>query len=505
MALEPLRSALGLLGLTAGMTVVLLGGSAHAAPPTEADFRITYFATDEFGVKDRQLSTQDMTSLVGQARCECEQQIVARISRTSTPMVDNVQVLAMVGQQCAMAQLLPGVSPYSLCAQLVAGLPTVFQNGAEFRFDPIWLAYGVKDVQDIAEAEPDGACTSLYGQGGIWMCAGATACMMADFFMQGASNSNIAMGGTAQGISFDFVPPLTPPTDFEAQPGDSAVNIVWNATSVADISGYRVLCADADGNPVDGAYKLDIPTATSLVNGQLYFTRDNLCPGGPFGENYTPDGMGWDETGTDTGSTDSGTDSGTDSTSTDSGTDSSSSDTECTPGAEGCACVDGTCDEGLACTNDICDPIACQAGEYGCLCDAGACDPGYECSPQNFCGLPTTGVESLDWRYVCTPHIAGNSQSARIEGLENGVEYQFLVVAYDFAGNPLSSGAIIKASPIQTNGLWEQCEAQGNICGEPGFCAVVEPSRSGVGWGLAGLALIGLAGWGVRARRRRSA
>ena len=93
---------------------------------------------------------------------------------------------------------------------------------------------------------------------------------------------------------------------------------------------------------------------------------------------------------------------------------------------------------------------------------------------------------------------------ARIEGLENGQEYQFLVVAYDFPGNPLSSGEIIKATPIQTNGLWEQCETEGNICGEAGFCSVVEPGP-GLGWLAGGLGLFGLAGWGVRLRRRRNA
>ncbi|MFV8753828.1 hypothetical protein ACNOYE_25060 [Nannocystaceae bacterium ST9] len=491
MASDSLRYSLGLLALAVGVVGSLVGDTALAAPPTEADFRITYFLTDELGDKSRQLSLQDMTSLVGQARCECDQEIIARIGRNGTNTVDAVQITAMVGQQCAMAQAMPGVTPYSPCVQFVAGLPTVFQNAPEFKFSPIWLAHGVQgSTQTIDAAVPDGTCNSIYGQGGIWMCAGSQSCMLGDFFMQGTANINVGEGGTAQGISFDFVPPLTAPTNFEAQPGDSAINIAWDASSIGDISGYRVLCADAQGNPVSG-FDYPTPSETDLVKGQIYFTRDNLCPGGPFGEDYDPEGNGWADDSTDTGtdSTDSGTDS-TDSGSTDS-TDTSSTDS----GSTDTSSTDST-DTGT-------DTGSCTIGSFGCLCDDGACDDGYECSEAGFCGLPTSGLLSLDWAYLCSPHISNTSQSARVEGLENGVEYQFLVVAYDFAGNPLPS-EVFTATPIQTNGLWEQCEAQGNICGEPGFCAVVEPTR-GQGWLVAAFALLGLTGMGVGARRRRSA
>jgi hypothetical protein len=509
MASGSLRFTAGLLGSTVGLVAALVGDRVHAAPPSEADFQITYYVTDEYGNRGRQISAQEMTWGVNQARCQCGQDLVARIGRTATTMVDNVQVLAMVGQQCADAQGAPGVSPYALCAQLVSGLPTVFQNGPEYYFDPIWLAHGVESTQSIDAAEPAGDCASIYGQGGIWMCAGND-CMMGTFFMQGTSNINSA--AMPSGVAFDFVPPLTPPTDFAAQPGDSAVEIVWNASSVADISGYRVLCADAEGNPIESGYEFSPPAATAQLDGQIYFTRDNLCPGGPFGEMYDPEGSEWDEGTTDTG-TDTGTETGAETGDADSsdtsdteGTDAADgTDAECIDGAEGCPCpLEGDCDEGLACSNGICDPIACQSGELGCLCDDGACDPGYVCTAQNFCMPPTTGIESLDWAYICSPHISNSSQSVRVEGLENGTEYQFLVVAYDYAGNPLSSGALIKSTPVQTNGLWEQCEAQGNTCGEPGFCAVVEPSR-GFGWLFGGLAIFGLASWGIRVRRRRNA
>jgi hypothetical protein len=516
MASDSRRFALA-LGAAVGLLGALSARVAHAAPPAEADFRVTYYLTDEQGKKSRIMSLLDMTTVVNQARCECGQDIIARIARAPTPAPDIVQIQAMVGQQCALAQQMPGISQYDLCAQLVAGLPAVFQNGPEFPFDPIWLAYGTEGTQSIDTAVPNGECNSLTGQGGIWMCIGPTDCMMGNFFMQGTSNINIPMGETPQGISFDFVSPLTAPTNFRANPGDSAVEIAWDATSIGDISGYRILCADEDGNPIETGYQFDPPSATDRLYGQIYYTRDNLCPGGLFGEEYDPEANGWGDTGTDdgtdtgtdtgtddTGTDDTGTDTGTDDSGTDTGTDDSGTDTECTPGSEGCACnMDLTCDEGLLCTDDICSQ-GCTAGAFGCPCDNGACDPGYECSASNFCMLPTTGIQSLDWRYVCSPHISGISKSARVEGLENGKSYQFLVVAYDYPGNPLSSGEIITATPIQTNGLWEQCETQGDICGEPGFCTVAAPAR-GAGWLFGGLAFIGLSAWGFGVRRRRDA
>jgi hypothetical protein len=79
------------------------------------------------------------------------------------------------------------------------------------------------------------------------------------------------------------------------------------------------------------------------------------------------------------------------------------------------------------------------------------------------------------------------------------------VVAYDRAGNPVF-GETVTARPVPTNGLWEQCESQGNICGEGWNCAVVDDPRGGArgGWLLGGLGLaFGGLGLGLMARRRR--
>jgi hypothetical protein len=501
----PLRSSVAsTLGLAIFGLAALLHGEVFAAPPSEADFRITYFPTDEYGDRrDTALSTFEMNNLIGKARCECDQNLVVRIARdtSSGNTVDAVQVNAYVGQQCATAQAMPGVTQYDPCVQVASGLPAVFQNAPEYSFEPLWLAFGVTDVnnQSLGSAESSGTCGGLSGQGGVWMCAGLTECMMGNFFMQGTANNNVPPEGTPQGVGYDFVPPLTAPTNFNASPGDSAVEISWDATSIADISGYRLLCADAAGNPLD-IYDYERPTASDLVTGQHYFTRENLCPGGKFGPDYDPEVDGWpsDETGTDTGS-ETGTDTSGDTTDTSGDTTDTSGDTTDTSG--------DTTDTG---TETGTDTGSCMIGELGCLCGEGdTCDAGLECSPQGFCGNPAAaaGMLSLDWDYVCSGHISASSQSYRVEGLENGVDYQFLLVAYDFAGNPVDVEAanVIMARPVETYGLWEQCEEQGNVCGEPGFCAVVEPTRSSLVLGLLGLGLVGGVPLLLRARRRRAA
>lgn len=500
----PLRSSIAsTLGLAIFGLAALLHGEVFAAPPTEADFRITYFPTNEYGERrTTALSTNEMNWLIGQARCECEQDLVVRIARdtSSGNAVDAVQLNAYVGQQCATAQAMPGVTQYDPCVLVTSGLPAVFQNAPEFAFSPLWLAVGVTDVnnQSLGSAEASGTCGGLSGQGGVWMCAGLTECMMGSFFMQGTANNNIAADGTPQGVAYDFVPPLTAPTNFTASPGDSAVEISWDATSIADISGYRLLCADAEGNPLD-IYDYDPPSAADLVTGQHYFTRENLCPGGVFGPDYDPEAEGWpseDETGTDTGS-ETGTDTGdTGTDTTDTGTDTTDAGTDTT---------DTSTDTGTDTGGE-----SCTVGSLGCLCGEGdTCDAGLECSPQGFCGNPATsaGMLTLDWDYVCSGHISASSQSYRVEGLENGVDYQFLLVAYDFAGNPVevSAADVITGRPVETYGLWEQCEEQGNVCGEPGFCAVVEPTRSSLVFGLLALGLVGGVPLLVRARRRRVA
>ena len=70
--------------------------------------------------------------------------------------VDQDQVNAYVGQNCADAQANAGIGNFAPCAQLTSATPQAFQSGPEYSFDPIFLAYGVVGDQGISVAEPAG-------------------------------------------------------------------------------------------------------------------------------------------------------------------------------------------------------------------------------------------------------------------------------------------------------------------------------------------------------------
>ncbi len=550
-ALRPRRaSALALAGLTTLLAFALPGSApTQAAPPTESDFVVIYHVTDENGDVVRQMSQNDMELFINQARCECNQQIVTRITYQGSG-ADPLQLSGFIGQFCDQAQATVGIGAYKLCAEFVTGLPQTFQTGPEYAIDPIWLAYGVQGSdQNISTATPAGTCTGgQTGEGGVWMCAGVTECQMGNFFMTGTSNLNIPQGQTASGILFDYLAPVSPPTNFSVSAGDSAVEISWENAAPGDIAGYRVLCADQNGNPVETDFSFTPPTATSIVNGTIYFTTSNLCPDGPFaprpGDGQTGDGDGDPGDGDGDpgdgdgdpiceegmagcacalsdppcadglacvdgvcctpGENDCECDAQGECDNLGAACNEGLNRCECPEGGQGCACIGGTdCDGELACNDatGTCEsPIGCNSGELGCTCiDGVTCNTGLDCVG-GFCQQPSSGIYSLDWSYVCSDHLGFNTTRARIDGLENGQDYTFLVVAYDRAGNPVYGDTIV-ARPIPTNGLWEQCEAQGNICGEGWTCSIAD-EPGGLGWLLGGLGLAGL-GVGVWARRRR--
>ena len=512
-----LRKA-ALVGVTLLATLAVPSPEAAAAPPTEADFQIYYFITNRDGSRGRQMTQQDMVdfAFINRARCECGQKIITRVTFQGGA-VDQDQVNAYVGQNCADAQANAGIGNFAPCAQLTSATPQAFQSGPEYAFDPIFLAYGVTGDQGISVAEPAGNCEGgVEGEGGLWMCSGVNTCQMGDFFMTGMANINVP----GMGIRYDFQPPVNPPTNFAVSAGDQAVNITWEVTAVPE-SGYRVLCADENGNPIGSPHAAELEEqreAVSIMNGTVYFTPDNICPDGVFGEdNYgegaTGDGDG-DATGdgdgdmaTGDGDGDMATGDGDGDTTTGDGDGDMATgdgDGDC-GGLAGCACVtdeDCAADE-LLCVDEICQLEGCATGELGCACDAeGGCADGLECD-NDFCVEPAVGIETLDWSYVCSPHLGFNNREARIEGLENGKTYQFVVVAYDRAGNAVAS-EVISGTPTETRGLWEECEAAGNICGEGWNCSVQDDTPRSLGWMFGALGLLGL-GCGIGLRRRRRA
>lgn len=501
-------------------------GEALAAPPTAQDFQIYYFLTDRFGDRNRQMSQQDMELIVNQARCECDQKIAARVTFQGGA-VDQDQTNVYVGQNCATAQSNGGLGQFAPCAQLGSGTPQAFQTGQEYTFSPIFLAWGVTGSQAITEAVADGQCSGIEGESGIWMCSGVNTCSSGTFFMDGTTNFN----SPGMGIRYDYQPPVNPPTNFVTSAGDRSVGITWDITATPG-AGYRVLCADADGNPVPNAFADAIANRDelSIMDRTLYYTKNNLCPDG---DAFGPDYGGEGGTGTGDGDGDAGT-------GTETGTGDGDGDLACTPGTELCECELDLCDEGLSCDPDlslcvsdscadnpglddcpcdaegscaddalecneqgICEFLGCTPGEPGCVCAEGDTCTSPSTCVNGFCNVPTTGIESLDWAYVCSEHLGNVTREARIEGLENGQEYTFIVVAYDNAGNAVASETLT-ATPVETRGLWEECEAQGNICGQGWSCSVSGEQPDGRGWVFSALGLLGL-GLGALARRRRRA
>src|SRR5690606_31857200 len=120
-----------------GMTMLagLAPQSSLAAPPTADEVQIYYFITDADGSAGRQLGKQDMEGFVGQARCECQQKIKARVTYQGSS-TDETQVNAYVGQNCANAQKSGGVGQFDPCALLASGRATSYRGGPEYDFSP---------------------------------------------------------------------------------------------------------------------------------------------------------------------------------------------------------------------------------------------------------------------------------------------------------------------------------------------------------------------------------
>ena len=102
-------------------------------------------------------------------------------------------------------------------------------------------------------------------------------------------------------------PPLRNVTGFRSSAGDGKVVIRWDRAEVNDISGFRVLCADQNGNPAKPNLVPGTPTGQARTNGKLYYTADNLCEQPVYGTTPASGGGGGRDTdGGDTGGGDTG-------------------------------------------------------------------------------------------------------------------------------------------------------------------------------------------------------
>lgn len=504
--------------------VLAPGAVAKAVPPTAADFQIRYFVTDENGDRGRAMTSQDLTQFFGRARCECAQLIEAQITLVSSSgqAFDPNQIRVFAGSNCSDGQL-GNTSQNNPCVQLENQLPNFYTRAPSFTFPAIWLSSGVVGSdQSLGTAEPELSCDQGAGDGGIWICVEdgtQTDCQPEEFIVKGTQNINVpadqsgASGGSTGAIRFDYDPPLSTPTSFELAEGDGAVRVSWDSQSDPGV-GYRVLCADANDEPLENK-GISRPSVTAENQGTLYFTETNLCPEGPFDD--TPEGdidgeVGPDDGGTGDGGTD-GDDRGTDGGTDDFGAWDSDPDEASgfwwdggahgglptggdTGGDTGSESTTGADDSGTTTGGTTTGGTTTGGDATGGTTTGGtATDTGSTTG-----GRPSAGIESLDWDYVCSKHLGFNADSARIEGLENGAAYSFLVVAYDQAGNPIAVSEPQQATPRETTDLWEQCEAQGDLCGSGGFCHCSTDNRAPDG----PLALLGLTVLAGIRRKRRS-
>lgn len=560
--------------------------AADAAPPSSSDFTIQYWTTNADGSRGRQMTANDLRGYVNKARCECGQAVSTRVRLSASEARDSVSVRTYIGNNCGVAQTVNNRQSRP-CVLAVDDFTNTYTRNVDFSFNPLWLATGVEpgSSRDPATAVAAAACDDQTGEGGVWICVegnNQTDCQESEFVTTGAQTEVTNTEGGTPALSYDFRAPMVNATNFRAQGGDGSVVIKWDNSTTTDIQGYRALCANADGTPVEGkGFRLSSVTAQNV--GTIYYTADNLCPDGPFDQvEVTDDPV--DETGTTGGGFDtdgSDTDFGTTGVAgfgaepdvarggvMDCCTPGSCGDTTCLAqvGAERGSCLqdwddtcaalaldycavcggDGNCcaanesancadqscslticvDEGMAsccnaswdadCANrakevctDVCgegttggDPTTgTDAGTDASSSSSGASsgsDSGSSSGSGGLDGYDTTGIESLDWAYVCSSFVAANASSARINGLTNDQDYQVMLVAFDYAGNPVTASDVFIATPRETTDLWEQCDAQGEVCGKGGFCSCTTGPSDGEGW-LMLTALLGLF-----ARRRRT-
>lgn len=504
-----------LLLALAGSTLV--APTASARPVTATDFQIRYWFTEEDGSHGDQLRASDLNYYINRARCECNEQLTAEITlqRSMDEAYDDAQIRTYVGSQCDLGQ--DNFGPMNRpCAEVFVGQPNDYDDGGvDVIFDTVWLSSRTPSLEDqgVPGAEPLSPCAGTQaGEAGVWICAEdgmQTDCQSSEFIISGTQNQNNAGatdpstgandGAGSGGLVFDYLPPQATVTGFSSSPGDGAVVVSWERTESTQINGFRVLCATMDGAPVEGK-GASPPPFSQRTDGKFFYTASNLCPGEQV--YFTPDDEApppvepTDDTG---GSTGGGSDDGRDTDGTTGvGADAWLGDEWALGGSAGTS--GGSSDTGFGTTG------ATDGSSSGGMSTGGMTTTGGETTGDATGGGGGSALDSelasLSWDYICSDHITGTGTSARIDGLQNGVPYQFIVVAYDRAGNPLIvSDEVLVETPEQTTDFWERCEMQGDLCGEGGFCHCSIDEPQGAAWLGSGLMLLVMLG--LRTRRAR--
>lgn len=374
--------------------LALTSRTAQAELPEPRDFDLTYFVTDANGERARQMGEADHLKFINRARCECGQQITAKISARLPGDDTSIRFNALIGTMCdnAEAEL---ASEYRWCGTLIAALVPMFEQGFERSFHPAFLAHGVEPQSSHRIDDPEtalkGACDGKSeGSAGLWVCKPGennfSGCQQEEFFI--SPDSALATLSGLEPLHYDFAPPVARPSDLSVEPGNGAVQLTWSLPTSGDIHGLRVLCEEADTGAAPG-FDLPTPTVTAVADGTHYFTAHNLCGDQPF---------------------------------------STVQVTDPPPPAD-----PGTCGDNLL------DP-----GE--------ACDDGPDNGPDGLCAPDcrlrvSPDLHRLDWTHLCSGHIEFDQDTVVIGGLKNGTSYNFVLVAHDDAGNPRPLAHVVTATP----------------------------------------------------------
>lgn len=402
--------------------------TALAAPvPFTSDlFEVAHTIPTLDGTSARAMTDFERDHFLNRARCECGQPLRTEIRvRPDPPELDNTKlILSFLGSECATAESDP-TGPFRRCGLLAASTALGYVDAKIVDHHPIFLASGVDPSAGDRRNINDPDTILADTCNGSQGEPGVWVCAQTNTTV-GCQADEFFLQPQPPRLRWDFLPPVGSPDDLTATPARGGVTLSWTLDTPADIHGLRVLCERSDGKPA-GNQNFATPDPVAEADGTHYFTQQNLCGDEPFLP-FT---------------------------------------TAAKPTGDG-SCGDGQLDPGEACDD-------------GDNFDAGPC--------RSDCTLTVSpGLHALDWDYLCSDHISVDETSVNIHGLENGVDYRFLLVTYDASGNPRIVPQVLHATPDAS------LEA---LPGDPEGCActtTTAPTTS---------ALLLLAALGLTRRRRR--
>ncbi len=363
-----------------------LAPAARAAEPITAEMFDVSFAIPGPDGAVREMSEVDRNRFLNKARCECGQPLRAtvRLRDGATDVDDTTVIQSMIGNNCHVAEANPE-GPFKPCGIMASAHAGAYLAGESADLHPVFLTRGI-DASSGGTRDVEQPTTVVAGSCDSQAVGwgGVWVCVESNA-MSGCQTDEFILKSTPP-LFFDFQPP-TRPYELAAVVADRGVQLRWVMGAPEDVYGFRVLCERSDNGQPAPNQSFEPPDPLAEPDGRHYFNAHNLCDDQPL----------------------------------------LSYKTAAKPNGDG-SCGDGVRDPGEACDDG-------EAND-----DNGLCRP--DCS----LGV-SADLYALDWAYVCSDHIDKSKRSANIYGLENGVDYNFVLVTYDAAGNPRAFPLVAQATP----------------------------------------------------------